>query len=599
MASSPDALTRAKDLVRRGELAQAETALRRLLARGEDQATQAELARVLLAQGRADQAAYFAERVIASRSAPAEALVVVGILLDSIGRFDMAARAFESAAMREPDSPAAHNGLGLMLMRRRRPDEAIPRFERARSLAPDSPGVLANLAWAKSESWRVDEAIDLLREGLASHPDSLDLLAQLPYLLNYSSRATPREVFEAHRALGALVERGAAGAEARIGRPLASPGLRDADRSIRAGLLSGDFREHSVARFIEPLLREHDRGGVTISCWSTASHEDSTTARLRGLASSWHDVSRLDDDLATRAMREAGLDVLVDLAGHTRGSRPGVLARRAAPLQVTYLGYPNTTGLRTVDARIVDAVTDPPGEADSLATERLVRLDPCFACIEPAPAARTLPPRGASAPDAPVTFGSFNHPMKLSAATIDAWSAILRAIPESRLLLKGAAFGEGPVAERVRATFGARGIDTLRIELVAFAPTLEAHLSLYSRVDIALDPLPYNGTTTTCEALWMGVPVVTLVGASHAGRVGASLLHAAGLPELVAPDFEAYVDVAASLARDAGRRARYHATVRDRLLASPLGDARGFASRFAALLRSCWRERCAESVRPR
>src|SRR4029077_2442406 len=249
-----------------------------------------------------------------------------------------------------------------------------------------------------------------------------------------------------------------------------------------------------------------------------------------------------------------GIDVLVDLAGHTARNRLGVFTRKPAPVQVTWLGYPNTTGLDAMDYRLVDAVTDPVGEADALASETLVRLEGGFLCYGAAKDA----PGPAEAPSiatGTVTFGSFNNPTKLSDATLDIWARLLDRLPQARLLLKGTPFADPATRTLFLSRLGERSVSAERVELLAWQANRAAHLSLYDRIDIALDPFPYNGTTTTCEALWMGVPVVTLRGDRHAARVGASLLTRVGLEALIADDEAGYVATAAALAGAPARRA--------------------------------------------
>jgi predicted O-linked N-acetylglucosamine transferase (SPINDLY family) len=252
---------------------------------------------------------------------------------------------------------------------------------------------------------------------------------------------------------------------------------------------------------------------------------------------------------------------------------------------VTYLGYPNTTGLRTMDARLVDAITDPPG-FEALATERLVRLSPCFVCFAPTQAARRVPPRGPSEPHAAIAFGSFNTLRKLTPRLLGSWCEILERVPGSRLLLKNAGVGSSGVGKLVLAEVARLGIDPARVELIGRIPDESDHYRAYHRLDIALDTVPYNGTTTTCDALWMGVPVVTMLGDRHASRVSASILNAAGANDLVARDMPGYVDLAVALAGDAARRNAFHVTLRERLDTGVLCDARGFAIDFERALRS-------------
>jgi predicted O-linked N-acetylglucosamine transferase (SPINDLY family) len=282
------------------------------------------------------------------------------------------------------------------------------------------------------------------------------------------------------------------------------------------------------------------------------------------------------------------------LAGHTANNRLPVFALKPAPVQVTWLGYPGSTGLSAIDYRLVDAVTDPVDEAECAASEKLFRLDGCFLCFggsteAPSP---SLPPSVATGA---VTFGSFNNPSKYSDATLNAWAELLRRMPAARLLLKGLPFTDPATQDRYRARLVERGIAPERITILGWAPERAGHLAQYREVDVALDPFPYNGTTTTCEALWMGVPVVCLRGERHSGRVGASLLAAVGFEELVAKDVETYIDIAVRLAHDKQRLIDLSGSLRTKMAGSPLCDAHGFARKMERAYRSMWRRWCEDA----
>jgi predicted O-linked N-acetylglucosamine transferase (SPINDLY family) len=307
------------------------------------------------------------------------------------------------------------------------------------------------------------------------------------------------------------------------------------------------------------------------------------TAALRAQVDRWRDIVALPDAQAAALVRRDAIDILVDLAGHTGESRLLMLALHPAPLQMTWLGYPGTTGVPAIGWRIGDAIADPPGVAHT--TEAMIRL-PTFLCYG-APAA----PPVASRPDGPVTFGCFNNARKLAPRTLAAWARLLAALPDATLVLKAKGLAQPAIASPIRKAFGDVAS---RVVLHDYVDDTQAHLAAYGAIDIALDTFPYCGTTTTCEALWMGVPVVTLAGDRHSARVGASLLTAAGLPELIAHDLEDYVARALALAADAPRRAALRAGMRKRLAASPLMDARGFARSLESAYRDVWRAWCGE-----
>lgn len=328
--------------------------------------------------------------------------------------------------------------------------------------------------------------------------------------------------------------------------------------------------------------------------YHTHATKDAVTARFRASACSWCDAEGMSDDALARRIAEDRADVLVDLAGYTGGGRPEVLARRPAPVVATYLGYPNTLGIASVSVRLVDGVTDPvapPGMYDGLATESLVRLDPCFLCyrgLASAPEVGPLPMRTTGF----VTFGSFNSGLKMSDQCVALWARVLRGTPGSRLLLKNFNLRTPEFRAHLLARFERGGIGADRLELLDYAPSNVEHLALYGRVDLALDTFPYHGTTTTCEAFHMGVPTVTLEGDVHAARVGCSLLKAVGLEDLIARSEDDFVRIAGALAGDAPRLASIRASLRDRQARGVLGDEAGFARRFGAAVRDAWRGAC-------
>lgn len=462
--------------------------------------------------------------------------------------------------------------------------EAEAACRRGLALTPGAPDLLHLLAMTLIPVGRAREAIPLLREALAKQPTSEPIHSLLAFALNYTA-ATPDEIAAAHRDYGRLLQR----LYPQPPEPLKN--TPDPDRRLRIGLLSADLRSHPVGRFIEPLLELHDRSRFEFSCYSTAPTEDAFTARLRALAAQWRAVAPDSIRQLAHKIRTDAIDILIDLSGHTTGHRLPVLRLRPAPVQATYLGYPNTTGIAECDARIVDSLTDPPA-FDGRGTERLWRLDPCFLCYRPP---EDAPEAGPADRGGPITFGSFNALAKLDDETVALHAAALGAVPGSRLLMKYMTLREPAVLESVRARFAAAGVAPDRLILEPPAPGAAEFLRAYHRVHIALDTFPYHGTTTTCEALYMGVPVVTLAGHTSAARVGVSLLAAAGLPELVAQTPEEFARIAAGLAADRPHLTEIRAGLRARLLASPLCDAAAFAAGFQGTLRAMWAAHCAKA----
>ncbi len=465
------------------------------------------------------------------------------------GRLHAALAAYRAALAPDPAALDAQLGLGNVLLDLWMPGDAVAAYERALELAPHSTGI---------------------RSALLFHR-------------HYLPRIDAQALFEAHRQAGAQLMAKAGGAAPLRPQPQALNGRR-----LRIGYVSPNFSRHSVGYFIEPVIRHHDRERFEVFCYYAHDKSDDTTARLRERADHWRDIPQTDGAAFAEMVRADGIDVLVDLAGHSKSNRLAGFAYRPAPLQITWLGYPDTSGLPVMDARISDAIADPAPQADAFNTERVWRIDGGFLCYQP-PA--DSPPVGTqiNAPSA-VVFGSFNNIAKLTAGTLRLWCAILEAVPGSRLVLKSASLNFSETADRVIEAFEQFGIAGGRIETRGWIARREQHLAQYDGIDIALDTYPYNGTTTTCEALWMGVPVVTRTGDTHMSRVGASLLHAAGLDDLVTRDGTDYVETAVALAGDNARRRELRGILRSRLEASPLLDHAGFTRRLERIYRDALAE---------
>jgi protein O-GlcNAc transferase len=519
-----------------------------------------------------------------------EACFNLGNTLKGMGRLDEAVAAYRHAIRVRPGLAQAHCNLGNALCDQGKLDEAVASFGQAIRIKPDYATARSNLGSALYEQGKLDDAVAACREAIRIRPDFSDASSNLVFCLNNADDISVGELFEAHREW-----------DARHGRPLSRPAVHDNDRSVgrrlKVGYVSPDFRSHSVAHFLEPLLQSHDRRAIEVFCYAEVSWPDVATRRFEQLADHWTKTVGVSDEALAERIRSDGIDILVDLAGHTAKNRLPVFARKPAPVQVTWLGYPNTTGLEAIDYRMVDVITDPEGEADAFASEALVRLPGGFLCY----GARDDPPTPGTAPCLTagfVTFGSFNNPTKLSGATLDAWAQILSRLPTARLLLKGKPFADAATRALHLDRLAGRGVAADRVEIVGWLPDSKAHLALYERVDIALDPFPYNGTTTTCEALWMGVPVVTLRGDRHAGRVGASLLTQIGVTDLIADSVEAYVSTAVALAADPTRLADLRRSLRPRMAASSLCDGAGFARKVEDAYRTMWARWCGSAARP-
>jgi predicted O-linked N-acetylglucosamine transferase (SPINDLY family)/ADP-heptose:LPS heptosyltransferase len=577
----------AVELIESHREAEGEAALRGILAEdaGHPMALR-RLAWLCHRRGENAEAARLLARTIEREPDNAETHYNLGLVLAALGRNAEAEASYRKGLGLRPASVDGHNNLGVLLEATGRYDEAEACYRRAIEISPEHAHPLNNLGVLLKEEGRLSEAIEAHRRAIRLNPDLPAAHSNLLYTLNYDETTSPEKLFAEHEAWGRRYGASFAAAGTRFANP-PEPGRR-----LRVGYVSGDFRHHSVAFFLEALLGAHDRREVEVFLYTSDPRSDAATERLKALADHYVPIYNLPDEHAAAKIREHGIDILVDLSGHTSGNRMMLLARKPAPVQLTWLGYPATTGLPTIDGRITDAVADPPGDADRLHTERLIRLDGGFLCYRPydkAGAVAPLPARGTGR----VTFGSFNNRAKLSPRTIALWAEIMGQVPDARLLLKATQFKDAGTRKRCREAFVAAGVDDDRIEILSPLPDAGDHLALYGRVDIALDPLVYNGTTTTCEALWMGVPVVTLRGDRHAARVGASILAATGLASLIAETPDRYVAIATRLAGDLDTLAQLRAGMRELLRKSPLCDAAGFARRMERAYREAWQHWCA------
>ena len=495
-----------------------------------------------------------------------------------------AIRAFREAIKFEPTRPEAHNILGVALLSSGQVSPARAAFSESLRLNPNFAPAHDNLGRLCKSEGLLDDAIRHFRAALAVKPDP-GTHSNLLLALNYLPGLAPAEVFAEHRRWHQLyaaplanLPGGSASPRAENDKVIAAP---LGGRRLRIGYVSPDFCHHAVAYFIAPVLAAHDRTRFEIFCYANVATPDQVTQRLRGLAEHWRDIARMDDSAAAAQIRADEIDLLIDLAGHTAGHRLLLFARRPAPVQATWIGYPNTTGLDAIDYRLTDAICDSLGDADAYHSEKLVRLPTNFSCYEPDPTAPDVNPLPAQEPGA-VTFGCFNNFAKVTPDVIALWSRLLRELPKARLLLKSRGLGDPAVAERLHTTFAAAGVEPERVTLNGQELSVADHLGLYHGVDIALDPFPYNGTTTTCEALWMGVPVITLAGHSHAARVGASLLTHTGLSDWIASSPEDYIALAISAVRDLPRLVKLRQGLREQVRRSPLGDAATFTRTLEA-----------------
>lgn len=465
--------------------------------------------------------------------------------------------------------------------------EALACHDRALAADPHYSKAHFGRAQALQQLNRIPEAIAAYDRYLALAPRNFEAHSYRLFALNNLEDISRERLFEEHAAYGRIFD--AVSSQEFPCDP--AP-----DRRLRMAILSPDLRSHSCAYFIEPLLQHLPADQFEIYLYHDHFRTDAITQRLKARATLWRNFVGQPNDQIEPIIRADQPDILIDLAGHTGMiSRLPLFARQVAPVQINYLGYPNTTGVPAIRYRFTDAIADPLGDADAFATEQLIRFAPTAWCYRaPDSAPEVAPAPCTVAPDAPITFGCFNNLGKISATTLRLWGRILDAVPASRLILKGRGMSDATERESWRQQFTAAGLDADRVELLDRTDGTAEHLALYHRVDIALDTFPYHGTTTTCEALWMGCPVVSLRGDRHAARVGASLLTAIGREHWVAETADEYVRIALGLASDRIALQQQRGALRDLMRTSPLCDAEAQARRFADALRQCWTAWCTE-----
>jgi predicted O-linked N-acetylglucosamine transferase (SPINDLY family) len=532
--------------------ADAEAAFRRTLALAPDHlAAACNLGSALHAQGRHQAALEACELALRLDPACLDACNNASAAARAMGRMDQAVELLERAIALRPDFAVTHGNLGHLLKDLGRMDEAVRCFRRALELDPADPVVRSNLAYA------------------VSFLPGCDARAILAENLQWQRVQVPPE----------------------WGRE-GHPNDPDPHRRLRVGYVSPDFREHCQSLFTLPLLAHHDHDRFEIFGYAGVARPDPITRRIAGLMDAWRDIARLDDAACAAQIRADRIDILVDLTMHMANGRPHLFARKPAPVQVAWLAYPGTTGLAAMDYRLTDPYLDPPGQQDDWYAETSIRLPDTFWCYDPLTARPEPGPLPALARGG-ITFGSLNNFCKVNLSVLALWARVLVALPGSRLLLQ---CQPGRHRQRVLETLGAGGVAPERIEFAPFRPRAD-YLALYRQVDVGLDTFPYNGHTTSLDAFWMGVPVVTRLGETVVGRAGWSQLCNLGLRELAADSDESFIRIATGLARDLPRLAGLRAGLRARMEASPLMDGPRFARNLESALRGLWAQWCAQTTR--
>lgn len=531
----------------------------------------------LLKLGRDADAESALQRALLLDPASADAHGTLADLYQSRGDFAAAARHLAKVIEQRPDWTDALFQYAHALMRLYRFDEAGSALVRASTLEPDRERYYLAQVDLLQRGGRIQEALELCRSRRERAPEyeSTEL-----FTLNFVDTVSAEEVFARHKAFGERLEK----AVAQRFLPLRND--KDPDRRLRIGYVSGEFYLHPVARFMIPLIEQHDPSRFAVHCYSVGPIADSFTRRIQAAAGVWRDTKTMKDSELADLVHHDRIDILVDLSGHSGLTRLAAFAERPAPVQVTWLGNLNTTGLTRVHYRISDAVCDPPGLTERLHTEELMRLPHSQWCYRPFVA---IDVERTSSRGTGFTFGSFTQISKLSAPTRSLWARILREVPDSRLLVVGVP--EGRLREELQHALAGDGVDRSRIELLPFM-SLQDYMRAFNEVDIALDPAPYSGGTTTCDALWMGVPVLTLPGVRPASRSAASILTALGLEDWIAASADDYVRRAARFVSGGTARA-LRRTLRERMRVSPLMQEARFARDIEQAYRTMWHRWCA------
>ena len=569
-------------LCRQRNFAAAETALNRALElSGDNPEALFNLGNALHGLGKLHEAADHYRRALLLRPHYADALNNLGNVYKELGEFTLAETAYASAIVNRPDYVVALNNLGCLLRTLGRIEEAEQMLRRGLQVNPRHGALHDNLGSVLKDAGELDAAIECFRNAVGLDPGNAATHGNLAYALCFRSQQG-QEILEECLRWNRRFAAGLAGARTR-----SYPNDPLPDRRLRIGYVSPDFRDHCQALFTIPLLSRHDHSAFEIFCYSGVERPDGITRRIAGYADHWRDVRPLDDAALAAAIQDDGIDVLVDLTMHMAGGRPLLFARRPAPIQIAWLAYPGTTGMDAMDYRLSDPRLDPPG-FESHYSEVTLRLPDSFWCYDPLtdqPQVNALPAleRGH------VTFGCLNNPCKLTDSTLRLWGEVMRALPESRLLLLAP---PGRYRRQLSQRLGGRNIGEERISFVGFRPRAE-YLRSYHDIDIGLDTFPYNGHTTSLDCLWMGVPTVSRVGATCVGRGGLSQLFQLGLTDLAAESDAAFVAAAVALAHDLPRLAELRRDLRARLERSPLMDARRFAHAIESAYRNVWKAYCA------
>ena len=544
------------------------------------------LGTVFQEKGRLDEAIKYFEKALQLNSSSADIYFNLGTLLQLKNEIDKAIIYYEKAVQINPNLTEAYYNLGNIFKYTNKLDKAIFYYQEAIRIDPRYINAYNNIGNILKDQGKLNEAEEFYRIALQIKPDNV-IHSNLLLTMNYNPRHDAQTIFSEHLRFAK-----------QYAEPLSSTislyrNKRSLNRRLKIGYVSPDFKRHPIASFIEPVLVSHNRKYVEVFCYSDVRVQDEVTRRIQGYTDQWRNIAGMSDEKAAEQIRKDEIDILIDLTGHTANNRLLLFVHKPVPIQVSWIGYLATTGLSTIDYKIVDSYTNPPGKTEHFYTEKLIRMPECFLCYMPdrdSPEVRSLPALSTEH----ITFGSFNNSAKVSHEVISIWSKILKAIPKSHLILKTFSFSDKTIFRYTMDLFIQRGIEAERIALQSWDP-FPKHLESYNLVDIGLDPFPFNGATTTCEAMWMGVPVITLAGTVYHSSVGISLLTNVGLHELVAKTSDEYISIAVNLANDLKRLQSLREHLREMMSYSPLCDGKKFTADLEKCYSKMWKTWC-ESV---
>jgi predicted O-linked N-acetylglucosamine transferase (SPINDLY family) len=568
-----------------GDLASAAMSYRSAIERKPDYAVAYfNLANALRDQGKRQDSLQAYKSAVTLRPAFAEAYANLGNVLADLGQLPEAILCFQQATGLKPDLAEAHNSLGTVFYEQGQFASAVASYRRAVELNPSYAEAHSNLGAALKHIGLIEESIAYHRRAVQLRPDSASAHSGLLYTLNYSPNYDAAAICEECQ----FWNQAHAEPLRKFIQPLTND--RSSDRRLRVGYVSPNFRDHCQAFFTMPLFSAHGHEQFEVFCYSDVLWPDAITDRLRSHVDVWRDIKTLSDEEVAIQIRTDRVDILVDLTMHMERRRLLVFARKPAPVQVCWLAYPGTTGLATMDYRLTDPYLDPPGIFDRYYAEESVRLPDTFWCYDPLtdqPKVNALPARK----NGYITFGSLNNYCKINRGVLELWARVIRAVAGSKLLLLSP---EGSHRQTALEILAAEDVSRSRVTFVSPRPRAQ-YLELYRQIDIGIDPLPANGHTTSLDAHWMGVPVVTIVGQTALGRAGVSQLNSLGLPELVGNTPDQFVEIATKLGGDFDRLTELRATLRSRMQASPLMDAPRFARNIESAYRWMWRRWCSQN----